>query len=423
MNIPRFAENSAAGWTTSMAAPYVEYTGWDNVYNSLGYPLGPDCASSTSPPGTYDNAVVKRIVVHLPSGDTHELRMSDTPSTYSPTSPPPSKEGTYYAVDSSNIRYVQDSTAGTYKLMMPDGSYYTLQGTEQTYNMATIRKANRYTDRNGNYTTYNETYNSWTDTLGRTMAAPLGLTTPASPTSDTSPQVYSMSGMTGTYKFHWKYLKGSSSTESGLTDFNQSLQYKADRASADPFAMLRTSGFLFASKSSAWVHDAGAGLFNPIVLTAIELPTGQKYQFSYNIYGEMDKIVYPTGGVETFTYAVIPPLAGADPDNVSDQMNFGVVDRKVYKTSTDTTPYVWTYSSETGVTRTTNPDGTKYERFVHTGGAGAEYGFDTVLAGMVYKELTFASDSKLVAQKLTHWTKSTTERNPRVDNEESIVYD
>ncbi|MBK6591158.1 MAG: hypothetical protein IPG22_23120 [Acidobacteria bacterium] len=38
--------------------------------------------------------------------------------------------------------------------------------------------------------------------------------------------------------------------------------------------------------------------FNPVVLAGVDLPNGQKYEFRYNQYGEITKIVYPTGSFE-----------------------------------------------------------------------------------------------------------------------------
>lgn len=437
LNVPRFADNSAAGWTSSLAAPYVEYVGWDNVFNSDGYPLGPGCESTTSPPEYYDNAIIKRIVLHLPSGETHELRIDDNPATYAPSSSQPSKNGTYYAVDSSNIRYIEDSSTSTYKVQMPDGSFYTLTNSTTTYNNATIRNAERYTDRNGNYNTFNSTNNTWTDTLGRTLAAPLGLTAPGSPTT----QTYTMPGLGGgsnvvTYKLYWKKLKDTSAGESGLTDFGLDLKYEANRASASPTDTPRTSGFLFTSQYSAWLHDAGAPVFNPIVLTDIELPTGQKYKFTYDIYGRIERIYYPTGGEERFTYGVIAPLAPSDDDNVNDQMNFGVTNRKVYQTAGTGTPYEWNYGvnyvAPNGYkVSITNPDDTVIERFLFQGGSEI-FGFENILGGMAYEERGFDAEGHMLSRKLTHWSAKIFQPTGftadagwhlRVDHEESTVYD
>lgn len=38
LNQAKYAENSTAGWTTSIGIPYVEYTGRDNIYDDYGAP-------------------------------------------------------------------------------------------------------------------------------------------------------------------------------------------------------------------------------------------------------------------------------------------------------------------------------------------------------------------------------------------------
>jgi hypothetical protein len=38
------------------------------------------------------------------------------------------------------------------------------------------------------------------------------------------------------------------------------------------------------------------------VLYQIQLPTGQAYTFTYNEYGEIDKVQLPTGGYERYQY-------------------------------------------------------------------------------------------------------------------------
>lgn len=339
INMPKFAEDTAAGWTTSMAVPYVEYTGSDSIFNNGGFPAGTDAEDCTplTPPVYTQNAYVKRITIHLPSGETHELRADDIVTIY-PTSQNPAPfdfNQTFYAVDGSNIKYVENSSNGTYRLLMPDGSFYDFASTKSPLGSKSVRNAIKFSDRNGNFTTYNGSNNSWTDTLGRTLTAPLGLAAPATPNI----QTYSMLGMTGTYKFHWKQLKGSAQADSALTDFNTVLKYMADRSSPSPNTNPRASGtYLFGSDFSAWVHDGNAPLFNPILLAEIELPTGQKYKFTYDVHGRIERIYYPTGGEERFEYGVVPQLGQTDPSDINIQTNFGVTKRQVYATAGVGTP-------------------------------------------------------------------------------------
>lgn len=428
LNVPEFAEFSASGWTSSLAAPYIAYTGWDEIYNELGHPLGPDCIYSGNSTPENQYAVVKRVTLHLPSGATHELRMSDTEVTYNPGSSPPSKDGTYYAVDGSNIRFFQDSGTSVYKVLMPDGSYYSLSASDEILGESTIRKATTYTDRNGNYTSYDATNNRWTDTLGRTLNNPLTFGEPTTPTT----QNYTIPGLGGgsnvvAYTLHWKKLKDSTAGSSGLTNFSDSLRYIAARPSSDPYATLRTGDFLFGDYGSSRLIDTSTSEFNPIVLTEIVLPTGESYKFSYNIWGMIDRIIYPTGGKEEFTYSLIKPLEFSLSSNISDKMNLGVTVRKVFPDKDLSSNYQWDYSTAYEAPSgyrisTTNPDGTSSDRFLYRGLSG-DYGFGNALLGMAYEERAFDADDHMLSRTLYHWTKSTKERFARVDYEENFVYD
>ncbi len=406
---PRFAEESASGWTTSMAVPYIEYTGIGTYYNAEGNGLATsevDCPDTTGGNQFLSGLYVRRILLHLPSGETHEMRPDDTVISFTaggshPNDPnnPANWNATYYAADGSNIKYIQNSANGTYKVLMPDGSFYNFDATTPN---GIDRKAVKFTDRNGNYTSYYPpgTYNGinyangyWQDTLGRKLAVPLGLQAPNAPTTENSPQEYSMPGMTETYKFQWKQLKGGSAAESGLTNFSDSLKYYGDTYTCgQTYCSHSAETYLFAG--GAFSKIVSNTLFNPIVLTEIELPTGQKYEFSYDTYGRIEQIKYPTGGEEHFDYSVVPTLSTVEPDDVGSLSNFGVTDRKVYKYAGDTSPYEWTYSanysgSQGYQVNINNPDGTRVERFLHRGnGTNVEsrFGYDNGLAGMAYEE-------------------------------------
>jgi len=459
----KFSEKSASGWTTSLATPYIEYVGMDHQFNSDGFPLDDGLCVNAPPPANNSAAYIRRITVHLPSGESHELRADDTPVVWERSSQCPPAYGyscdpnsywlqanwdrTYYATDGSNIKYIEDSTSNpaTYRLQMPDGSFYDFESARSGHYGATARKAVKFTDRNGNYTSYNPTTGVWTDTLGRLLSAPIAPTAPSQPTTAQSPIEYNMPGMTGTYKFHWKKLKGDSAAESGLTDFNQDLKYTGDKIAMGNNGnwTVRDPGtYLFSSTFDSYVKSSST-VFNPIVLTEIELPTGQSYKFSYNIYGLIERITYPTGGEEKLTYQVVAPLTQSEPDNVSDQTNFGVTNRKLYVTAGQGTPYEWDYSA-THVApagykvSVTNPDGTISERFLHqgtppcTGCTAGNFGYDNGLAGMPYEERSYSNTPQLVSRKLTYWTKKTytstwpvvnADWHPRVTHEESIVYD
>ncbi|MBK7802119.1 MAG: RHS repeat-associated core domain-containing protein [Chloracidobacterium sp.] len=183
--------------------------------------------------------------------------------------------------------------------------------------------------------------------------------------------------------------------------------------------------------------------FNPVVLTEIELPTGQKYKFTYNIFGLIERITYPTGGSESFVHNTVAPLTSGGPENVTDQTNFGVTNRKVYETSGLGTTYEWNYTA-THVAPSgykvsvISPDQTVSEKLLYQGYgscigcSNGTFGYENGLAGMPYEELAFdsASPARLVSRKLTRWIKKTfssglvtADWHPRVDHEESVIYD
>jgi hypothetical protein len=68
---------------------------------------------------------------------------------------------------------------------------------------------------------------------------------------------------------------------------------------------------------SPWLYEYTGGpthicadpdIFNPVVLAEVVLPNGRSYQLKYNRFGEIDKIIYPTGGYERFLYGKINQL-------------------------------------------------------------------------------------------------------------------
>jgi RHS repeat-associated protein len=51
------------------------------------------------------------------------------------------------------------------------------------------------------------------------------------------------------------------------------------------------------------LNNASDQIYYPYASTAVELPNGQQYQFQYNDYGELARIVVPTGGAIEYDYA------------------------------------------------------------------------------------------------------------------------
>lgn len=296
-----YAEYSRAGWKSSLDLPKIEWPKIDEIYDYKGKPA--TCCW---------NYRIARVTIHMPDGSSHEFRKSDQFHNGAVD-----MSGTFYAVDGSRMRY--DSTGtDTGTLYMPDGTRYILG-----------HPASQIIDRNGNTSNYNETTRQWTDTLGRFIANPL----PATPTVGDFP--YSLPGLPGvngglqTYTFKWRNLANALTSDennnipalrymashylpnpsSYPTDSNQG---NYPQAQATAYESLFQSAFIVDDNAEPEPYpvpvlvvgnaQAAGQLFNPVVLTEVVLPDGTSYKFSYNVYGEISKVIYPTGAYEAYAY-------------------------------------------------------------------------------------------------------------------------
>ena len=404
----RYAEHSSAGWTSSLGFPFFDNTPIQ-YYDINGSPK-PD-ANSCGASGCY---VVDRKLVWMPDGSSHELRSTDQPRAAGDTNPLPDD---LYAVDGSRIRYNRPSQI----LYMPDGGRY-------------LFAANQYVDRNGNTLTFHPDTNTWTDTLGRSIGLPPLATTPGNST-------YSLPGVGGTsvnYIFVWKNLG-----DPGVLTGGQSPQYVAD--SGCPVGTGSFSPRLFQSdpiSSRTCIQNAGS-IFNPVVLYQIILPTQQSYTFTYNVFGEIDKVQLPTGGYERFQHAQIPSLSTLSAPY--SQTNRGVVDRYVSADGTAASEAHWHYSgSPVGTISTTAPDNTLTERRLHfdlviAGSAPWSYTPDGARDGMAYDERAYSVPGaggvrSMLRRTLTEWSMTgsnavgltgvgNANRNPRAAKQVEILLD
>jgi hypothetical protein len=295
----RFAEQSVAGWTSSVDVPTIEFTfrwqSYDLTSSNNGQDGGP----------TGWRGFIARIHVHMPDGTTHELRKDDAPHNWA-TESNYGFTGAYYAVDGSRMRFDFDPGTHGGVLYEPDGGRYTFPDPQ---GLLTI-KANQYTDRNGNTLTYNSTTKQWTDTLGRSISSPLPV--PAGSGATPGDVQYSLPGM-GTsslvYTLKWRRLYDSTTGETVLSnpdpDPNNRLYY-AGSHSCQTWPAQLLSPRMFNSSSLAPI--CASTKFNPVVLAEIVLPNNTSYVLRYNTYGEIDKVYFPTGGYERFQYGLIAPL-------------------------------------------------------------------------------------------------------------------
>lgn len=423
-----FANNSLAGWTSSLKVPQVVFTEKNRDYSESGQ----YCSGG----------IVPRLHVYLPDGSTHELRRSDVQMTGALD-----WSGAYYAVDGSRMRYETE----TKTLWLPDGSRYIIYGApgandpnsvydsmnEAMRDKYYLTQPADYIDRNGNKLTYNPTAKKWTDTLERAFGDPLpqGVNNhgafshiPNSPAE--GDVVYAMPGIGTTtlqYTLKWKKL------QYVFSDTNYQLNYPGNQRRAEQPNNNPYSPALFTD-----MVTMDPGLFNPVVLAEIVLPDGQSYKFGYNPYGEIDKITQPTGAYEKFTYGTIVPIDR----QVEKKINRGVIEHRVSAKGDGTDEAVWQYAAGYATpvypfvlpykSTTTNPDGTVAERFVHVNfdPDTVQCGFDNALAGKVYEE-RLKKDNNILRRTLTEWTTSgptpggvaTATSNPRETRETEILFE
>ncbi len=264
--VPKYAEHSASGWTTNMDVPTLEGMEWQ-PYDALG---GGMCASPSCPPPDPTSATlyVYRLLVHMPDGSTHELRRDDTPTTTHA-----SGNNVYHSVDGSRMRYEecrrQTIPARRLALRQPSrpGQRRALRRPQRQH--AHLRPRYQGVDRHAR-------------AQGRQAAAPrhiIRLRHLLHPGVGNVPV---------TYRFRWQNL-------AEVLSGGQALRYTGDRALTPQMQSLSPSLFQSQPVPQEYVCSETGALFNPLVLSEVELPDGTRYTFTYNEWGEIDKVVYPTG--------------------------------------------------------------------------------------------------------------------------------
>jgi len=163
--------------------------------------------------------------------------------------------------------------------------------------------------------------------------------------------------------------------------------------------------------------------FNSSVITAVELPNGQQYHFYYNSYGEVARVVLPTGGATEYDYA--PGLTDGATGGVLPTSNGNkhiyrrVTERRVYPDGASGSSYTsrMTYSrpesstSNSGYVTTDeyNSSSTLLGRSVHYfyGSALASLGQDTTVYpgwqdGREYQTTIYAADGTTALRQVNH---------------------
>ena len=380
-----YAEHSTAGWTTSLDVPHVEWPRQNDVY----WYTGKSYAKGTTPPFTYR---VAQLFMHLPDGSSHEMRKTD--AVYADNGSI-DMVGTFYAVDSSRMRY--DSTGqNTGILYLPNGSRYII-GTSTV----------QYIDVNGNTVNFDVNTRQWTDTLGRVLSLPW----PANPgPGDFSYSLPGINGSSKAYTIKFRSLSDALTAGGGL---RVSADYYLPHPDQPPtgsgganFPQPNSNGGLFLSAfsdpdetSQSFTYVVGRGqqafaMFNPTVLTEIVLPTGQSYKFSYNAYGELDKVIYPTGGYQRYDYAAVAAI-GLFNDPYTEGSR-GVVTRTLSVNGTGTDEAQWTYSTGVSPMTVTAPDGTRTEVYLYYQPVNFDdqFGYKDAREGLVSEQRVYAPQSQ-----------------------------
>jgi RHS repeat-associated protein len=412
-----YAKSSASGWTSNLDwFKWPEDLSWE-VYDS-----------TTTKPAHQGTTLQKimRLFVTLPDGSRHELRRDDNFH-----SPGESAAGIYYSVDGTRLVYDNTNPNQTV-LYLPDGSRY-LGSTSGS-------PSETYIDRNGNTLAFDPNTQQWTDTLGRAVGLPLVGDIGDVPSTDPETEYdYTIPGVGNTsltYHFVWRHLSTAGVLNESETD--KTLRTKGDHTTNCQTGTDNTG--LFQSNDFGYNGIVKSNLFDPVVLYQIVLPHGAQdqqpltYTFKYNIYGEITKVIYPTGGYERFAFTQAPDLSSsidADTGQLTAQANRGVADAFVSPDGTASSEQHWSYPSFSTVA----PDGTRTDRSVfRSSGTWVSYGFDDPRAGMAYDERTYSASGQMIRRKLTdyavdgqvvQYTDGTAykTRNPRPSKEVDILLD
>ena len=415
-----YSANSWSGWASSLRVPYVIPGNTEGYvvrfYQNATY-YGPDHAQPTgacplinmlacSDPGAGCIAYpweyfIDKVRLYMPGGTSQELRASDSATPY------PYQPGTIYkAVDGSGTRY--DLSNQT--IYLSDGSQYRLNTTAGA----------EYIDRNGNKLNWDRNAQQWTDTVGRVFTDPLNASSQ-----------WSLPGIGGNnlnYTFVWSGLRNDATGQTVLTNPNNPADPNTwnPGLGVNPLKYMAPhneditqffSDHLFNLESSTAEHNNfvvqnSSNRHNPYVLHQIMLPNNQKYVFTYNIYGEINKVILPTGGYKRYEYGYIPPISMEPNANMYTQVNRGVVKMWESTKGDGTDEQLWqftvTANGGTGYSiKTTAPDGTYVVRaIIQVAPPNDTFGFAVgggdILAGRVDSETSYdASGNKLHGKSYT----------------------
>ena len=408
-----YSEYATAGWTTSLDIPIVEWPKANDVY----WYDGKERSLGTVYPYTFR---VGRLFIHMPDGSVHELRKADA---VQQDNGAPDMTETFYAVDGSRMRY-DASGAGYGVLYLSDGSHYSM-----------TPSTTQYIDRNGNTLTYTVSARQWTDTMGRTIGMPW----PTNPQANLnySYVVPGFNTATVTYVLKFKLLSATLSSGSPalkpVGDFYlPNPAQPATDYNGNNYPVATTGASMFHSDFSdpdqmdmrtytqiIGRNQTGNTNFDPVVLSEVVLPNNQSYKFSYNNYGELDKIIYPSGAYQRYEHGPVPALG--HPAVPYDQPSRGLWNRWISANGTGSDEAHWSYGFEGAAIVVTAPgptgtaSGVTTKTYLYNSGSSHNtFGYEDVLNGLPYEERVYAPAGEgggLLRRTLTQWAKSSATYN------------
>src|SRR5690349_2625432 len=179
---------------------------------------------------------------------------------------------------------------------------------------------------------------------------------------------------------------------------------------------LLTTGQMFPE-----LNGAGSCYHNPLVVSAVELPNGKQYQFRYDSYAELTRVVLPTGGAIEYDYAAGLTDSATGSGVLSGQAEKHVyrrvIERRVYpdggsgsgfaSRTTYSRPETSTTNAGYVTTDQYNASGTLLTRSVHYfyGSARASFfkqpnEYPAWTDGREYKTETFAADGTTLLRRV-----------------------
>ncbi|QQS43060.1 MAG: RHS repeat-associated core domain-containing protein [Acidobacteriota bacterium] len=426
-----------------------------HIYHCNGWEIGPGIPEPPEIPIPPDELqqlfYAARVFVSMPGGARHEFRRDDSKH---PCGPPDAVceadlSGTFLSTDGTGMR-LERSAAGSV-LFLPNGSKYEFP--PDTAGAGDGITASRFVDVNGNTITYSvsgtapQEVRSVSDTVGREIDdyVPRNGLAQTQTAGINEAQLPWFGGAEKPFEMKWSRLKPlgcENSSDPGCADqegrSGGALDDQTMRLAYDSRYFCRGSlsdDLAQPSPGDVLFRDVGQGVrpctafrtssggaitparFNPVVLEEVRLPDGRAYKFKYNRFGEVSKIVYPTGVIEEFDHGQIEPVGGTG-EAVYDQTNRGVLERRIYNAQ-GALQQRWkysvqfefapaggsTYTVKTVVSKPNDAlaDGARTETVLRAYSGDEAFGFRDPETGSVKEIRRFDENGALAARTLFGW--------------------